>query len=153
MRSKNAIETFMSDHIACCTPDTSLEDAAKLMIECDCGSIPVTERGSNRLVGIITDRDIACRAVASGRDSSTMKVRDIMSSPVISAHPETSLDECCRLMEENQVRRVPVTDGDGHCVGIVAQADIALQASPKKAAEVLHDISLKSSSSSAMVGH
>lgn len=132
------VREIMTDKPACCSPDTPMRDAAQMMADSDCGEIPVLDR-NNRPVGVITDRDIACRGVAKGK-SADDPVSDLMSSPVVTVTPETSVDDCCRTMEENQVRRVPVVDESGSCCGIVAQADIALDADGKTG-EVVREIS------------
>ena len=133
------VREIMTDRPACCSPETSMRDAAKLMAECDCGEIPVVdERG--HLIGVVTDRDIACRGVSQGKDALT-PVREVMSSPAVTAKPDMSLDECCRLLEEKQIRRIPVIDGGGKVCGIVSQADIALNASEHETAELLRDVS------------
>lgn len=106
----------------CCSPDDSIQAVAQMMRDNDCGSVPVVD--SDRVVGIITDRDIAVRAVAKGIPASA-KVSDVM----------TAAPQCCgedddvltveRVMGERQVRRVPIVNADGGCVGIVSQADLA----------------------------
>jgi CBS domain-containing protein len=135
------VQDVMTEMVGCCTPDTSLQDAAKMMVDYDCGCIPVIEDPANRsLVGVVTDRDITLRTVAQGRDPLQMRVGEVMSSPVYSVSPETSLDECCRVMEDHQVRRVPVVNGGG-CCGIVAQADIATKGGQRRAAKVVQEVS------------
>lgn len=133
------VQEIMSSNPACCGPNTPLTDAAKLMADHDCGEIPVVD-DLGRPVGVVTDRDITCRAVAQGMAAST-PVREVMSNPVITATPEMSLDDCCKTLEENQIRRMPVVDGSGACCGMVSQADIALHAPEHETAEVVRDIS------------
>jgi CBS domain-containing protein len=146
------VQEIMTKDPACCVPESSIQEAAKLMAECDCGEIPVIENTqSGRVVGVVTDRDIACRAVAQARDPRTTKVREIMSAPVITVSPETELDECCRIMEQNQVRRVPVIDQAGRCCGIVSLADIAQAGDEHETAEVVRDVSRRTGRPS-MVG-
>jgi CBS domain-containing protein len=116
-----------------------MKDAAKLMAECDCGEIPVIDEWGHP-IGVVTDRDIACRGVSQGKDALT-PVREVMSSPAITANPDMSLDECCRVLEEKQIRRIPVVDGGGKICGIVSQADIALHATEHETAELLRDVS------------
>jgi len=136
------VRDVMTNSPACCMPDTKLQDVANLMVNCDCGAIPVVDdQKTMHVIGIITDRDIACRTVAQGKNPLGMTARDCMSSPVLTITPETSLEQCCQLMEQNQVRRLPVEDGEG-CCGMVAQADIARSASADTTAEVVKDISL-----------
>jgi CBS domain-containing protein len=136
------IEEIMTHNIACCTPDTSLGDVARMMTDCDCGVIPVVEGdGSRQLIGVVTDRDIVCRLVAEGRNPLQFHASDAMSIQVISASPETEIDEACRLMEEHKVRRLPVCDQDGRCLGIVSQADIARHLDEHHTGEVVRYIS------------
>ena len=134
------VKAIMTREPICCRPETSLQEAAKLMCDFNCGEIPVVD-DANRPVGVITDRDITCRATAEGKNALEMKAADCMTSPCITVTPETSLEECCKVLEEHQIRRVPVVDQDGKCCGIVAQADIVLNTSSGKAAEVLKEIS------------
>lgn len=144
------VKDLMTSDPACATPDTSIEDVAKLMVEYDCGEIPIIENeASRRPVGVITDRDITCRTVAKGLNPLEMQAGDCMTNSPVCVTPDTTLDECYQLMESNQIRRVPVVDGDGSCVGIVALADIALNASRADSAELLRDVSADSSSTSA----
>jgi len=137
------VRDIMTSDPECCTPDTPLQEAARLMVDCNCGAIPVvSDTVSHRLVGIITDRDITCRAVAKGLNPLQMKVADCMTTSVATVAPEASLEECCNIMEQHSVRRVPVVDASGRCVGIVAQADIAANAPEEETAEVVREISL-----------
>jgi len=111
---------------AVCTVDDSVRLAAQMMVECDCGAIPVVEdRQSMRLIGIITDRDIAVRAVAEGRDMLITTVRDCMSEEISYVHPDSLIHEVEQIMENRQVRRVPVVDETKRICGIVSLADIA----------------------------
>jgi CBS domain-containing protein len=117
---------LMSAQPACCTPDNTIREAARLMRECDCGCIPVVEdKQSMRLVGVITDRDIACRCTAEGKGPET-PVRQAMSGDPKSCSPDDEVATVERIMAEAQVRRVPVVDDRGSCVGMIAQADLAL---------------------------
>lgn len=134
------VRKIMTSDPACCSADTPVRRASQMMVDYDCGEIPVIG-ADGKLAGVITDRDIACRVVASGMDPQQTKVQEVMTSPVISVTPDTSIDECERLMEENQIRRVPVVNDDGTCCGIVAQADIALHVDEKETAAVVRDIS------------
>jgi CBS domain-containing protein len=127
---------------ACCTPETMLPTVAGLMVQNDCGEIPVVDDLENRkLVGAITDRDIVCRAIAAGRDPMNTNVAAVMSSPVVSIEEEADLDECCEKMEQYQIRRIPVVDAAGRVCGIIAQADIASLAGLREIAEVVKEIS------------
>ena len=136
------VKDIMTPDSGCCTPDSTARNVARLMIECDCGEIPMLEdRQSRKLAGVVTDRDMVCRLIATGIDPSTATARDCMSTIVASAKPDTDIDECCRLMEQYRVRRLPVVDGDGACCGIVSQADIARKCPEHETAEVVRDIS------------
>jgi CBS domain-containing protein len=142
------VKEIMSDHLVCCTPDTPLADVARLMVEHDCGQIPVVGRDDRKPVGVVTDRDIACRAVAQGRNPLNMTAKDCMSSPVVSVSVSADVDECCQTMARQQLRRLPVIDEDGTCCGIVAQADIARVASEKVAGHVVREVSRETSAPS-----
>lgn len=133
------VRDIMTENPACCSPETSIREAAKLMADNDCGQIPVLDQ-RGQPVGVITDRDIACRCVAEGRSAET-PAGEAMSSPVVTVTAEKSLDDCCRAMEQNQIRRVLVVDESGSCCGIVSQADIALHASRDQTAETVHEVS------------
>src|ERR671916_2108954 len=144
------VKDIMTPDPACCTPDSSLQQAAQLMVENDCGEIPVVESEESRLpVGVITDRDITCRAVARGLNPLEMRVADCMSTPCVTVMPDTPLEECIKVMEENKIRRVPVVDAGGACCGIVALADIAQYAAKRDTAEVVKELSEASGSASA----
>lgn len=135
-------EEIMTREPATCTPDTRIQDVAHLMLDHDCGEIPIIDdRETRRLVGVVTDRDIAVRAVAEGRSPTDTRASEIMSSSVVSGTPEASLDECLGLMEKHQIRRLPIVDGDGRCIGVVSQADIALRGKDRKTGELVQDVS------------
>lgn len=136
------VQDIMTHDPACCTPDTTLVEVAKMMKECDCGAIPVIEdQASRKPAGIITDRDIAIRAVAEGKDPSRTRAEECMSKSLVTVSPEDDLDECIRLMEKNKVRRILVVDSQGSVVGITVQAQIARSTDKSRSGEVLQDIS------------
>ena len=129
-------QDIMSRNPSCVTPDTPLAEAARLMKRENVGVIPVVEsEASRRLVGVVTDRDIAIRAVAEGRDGATTSVGHVMTSEVRAAKPDDSVADVMTLMGREQVRRVPIVDERGAIVGIIAQADIVLEAKDDKKAE------------------
>ena len=118
------------------TPDTQLPEVARLMQSEDVGIVPVVDgAGSRQLLGVVTDRDIALRVVGEGRDPNSVRVSDVMSTNVRTARENDSVDDVMSLMGEQQVRRIPIVDERGALVGIVAQADVVLQASSDKKAE------------------
>lgn len=132
------VRDLMTTDPVCCDPDTGLQDVARMMLDNDCGAIPVCEDG--KPVGIVSDRDIAVRAVAEGQNPIEMTAAQIMSSPVETVTADTSLDDLFDLMEDKQIRRVVVVDEEGAVCGIVAQADIAEYAGDE-VAEVVQEIS------------
>jgi CBS domain-containing protein len=123
------------------TVDTagSAVDAARLMRDEDVGLIPIVE--SDRLVGTITDRDIAVRLVAEGKSPEKTRVADIASRELVTIDPDQDVDEALRLMAKHQVRRLPVVEEDGKLVGIVAQADIAKHVPAVQTGDVVEKIS------------
>jgi CBS domain-containing protein len=136
------IKHVMTNDPACCSPDTSLQEVARLMVEHDCGEIPVVDNEqSRRPVGVITDRDIVCRAIAEGRNPLALTAGECMTTAVVTVTPDMSIEDCCDVMERNQIRRVPVIDAQGCCCGIVSQADIARRVSERAAGEVVVDVS------------
>jgi CBS domain-containing protein len=136
------VNQLMTPDPACCTPATTVQDAARMMMQYDCGEIPVVEtRDSRRLVGVVTDRDIVSRSVAAGDNPLDATVARCMSTPVITVRPETSLEECLAVMEQHRIRRVPVVDGDNICCGIVSQADVASRAPARQTAELVKEVS------------
>jgi CBS domain-containing protein len=118
-------QDLMTSNPACCTPSSTVREAAELMRDHDCGCIPVVEGESKQLVGVLTDRDVACRCVAEGKSPDTA-VRDIMTTNPQSCHPEDDVAAVEQIMIEAQIRRVPVVDAKQCCVGMIAQADLAL---------------------------
>lgn len=146
------VRDIMSKNVACCAPETSLREVARMMVENDCGEIPVVN-ASRVPIGVVTDRDITCRAVAEGKNPLLMDAGDCMTAPCVTVTPETSLDECCETLESNQIRRVPVVDETGACCGMVSQADIALHAPKTETAEVVKKVSEPSRPISQVYGH
>src|SRR4029079_9687579 len=124
-----------------CTIDAekSVAYAAKMMLDEDVGLAPIVE--GDRLIGMLTDRDIATRVAAEGRDPDHVKVRDVASTQLFSIDPTQDLDEALRMMAKHQVRRLPVVEADGRLVGVVAQADIAREASDMQTGQLVEEIS------------
>lgn len=110
-----------------------------MMVDNDCGEIPVVDE-SGQLVGVITDRGIACRCVARGKSSDT-RVEDVMSESPVTVTADASIEECCQKLEDSQVRRLPVVDDQGKCCGIVSQADIARHADEKDTWALVREVS------------
>lgn len=134
------VQEVMSKNVTCCGSDTSLQDVAAMMVDADCGEIPVAdERG--QLIGVLTDRDITVRTLARGRNPLEMIAADCMTTPAVTVTADMPVKDCCDVMERNQIRRVPVVDATGRCVGIVSLADIARHASGRATAEVVQEVS------------
>lgn len=132
------VNELMTRDLRTVDPETPVSEAARLMRDEDVGSLPVVE--GERLVGTITDRDIAIRVVAEGRTGVT-KVGEIASRELVTIDAQQDVDEAARLMSEHQVRRLPVCEEDGRLVGIVAQADVARHASEETTGETVGRIS------------
>lgn len=134
------VRSVMTPNPACCSADTPLRDVARMMVDNDCGQIPVVN-ASNAPIGVVTDRDIAVRIVAEGRDVTSACAADCMTTPVTTVSADSSMADCCDTMEREQVRRLPVVDADGSLCGIVSLADVALSSTAKKVAEVVKQVS------------
>jgi CBS domain-containing protein len=135
----NHISEVMTSNLCAIDTDKSVAYAAKMLRDEDVGLAPIVE--GDRLVGTLTDRDIAIRVVAEGRNPESTTVREVASTELVTVDPQQDLDEALRLMAEYQVRRLPVVEDDGRLVGIVAQADIARQRDDAKTGEVVEQIS------------
>jgi CBS domain-containing protein len=133
----------MTKDPACCVPGDSASRVAKLMKTQNVGSIPVCEnRNSRKLVGIITDRDLAMHVVAEGKDANNTHVEDMMTKHPVTCHAEDDLQNAMEAMQRHQIRRIPIVDHEGNLVGIIAQADIATRAEqPHETAETVEEIS------------
>jgi CBS domain-containing protein len=133
-----SVRDVMTPGVRTVSASQSLAEAAEVMKGEDVGSVPVVEEG--RLAGIVTDRDIVTRAVAEWRDPQTVKVEEVASHELVTVEPEQDLDEALALMARHQVRRLPVVE-EGRLVGMLAQADVALEAKEKKVGETVEEIS------------
>jgi CBS domain-containing protein len=138
------VDELMTKNPACVTPADTARDAARAMEENDCGALPVVEsENEKRLIGMITDRDIAIRGVAKGKGPDTL-VRDLMTDGPDAARIGDDMKTVKQIMTRNQVRRVPIIDADNRLVGIIAQADLARNdeaASDERVGEVVEKIS------------
>ena len=133
-----SVKDAMTSDVKTAAPSQSLTDVARLMKQEDVGSVPVVD--GERLIGMVTDRDIVVRGIADGSDPHAIKAGDIASRDVVTVKPGDDLDDAMRLMAQHQVRRLPVVD-DGHLVGVVAQADVAQEAKEKDVGHVVEEIS------------
>jgi CBS domain-containing protein len=135
------LNDVMTKNPKTCAPTDFVHQAAQLMKSEDVGPIPIV--GDNgKLEGIITDRDIVLKVVAEGRDPKTTKLADVMSTDLITCASDGDIEATLDLMEDNQIRRIPVVDASGRLVGIISQADIATRLDDsEKTAELVEDIS------------
>jgi CBS domain-containing protein len=131
---------IMTANPRCVTTQDSITRAAEIMRDTDVGIVPVVEDSSTmRLAGVVTDRDIAIRIVAEGRDHN-VNVREVMSSGLATVRPDDDLERVTELMKSEQVRRIPVVEGD-RLIGIIAQADVAREGRDRKTGDVVEHIS------------
>ena len=119
------VKDIMTSNVTYVSPDTTITQAAQLMQKHNIGSVPVCQGDS--VIGIVTDRDIVVRNIAHGKDPGSTPVRDVMTSSVQTVSPEDDLSDVAKIMADNQVRRVPVTDGN-KLVGMLALGDLATEA-------------------------
>jgi CBS domain-containing protein len=123
-------------------PGDTAQRAAKLMRDHNVGSLPVVlDRDSCNLFGMITDRDLCLSVIADGLDPKTTPIEKFVSTSPVTCRDGENLDQAERAMQQHQVRRIPVVDGRGRCIGIVAQADLALKDKPEKIAKTVSEIS------------
>ena len=133
------VHEVMTDRPRAVTPETTVSEAAQLMKSDDIGSLPILD--GEQLAGMVTDRDIVIRAVAEGKDPRGMPVREVASRELVKVHADEDLSSALQLMASHQVRRLPVVDDDGRLVGILAQADVAVEAKEKAVGEMVEEIS------------
>ncbi len=133
------VHEVMTDRPRAITPETTVSEAAQLMKSEDIGSLPILD--GEQLAGMVTDRDIVIRAIAEGKDPRAMPVREVASRELVKVHADEDLSSALQLMASQQVRRLPVVDDDGRLVGILAQADVAVEAKEKAVGEMVEEIS------------
>ena len=134
-----SIRNVMTSDLCTINAGNSVAYAAKMMRDEDVGVAPIVE--SDKLIGMLTDRDIAIRVVAEAKDPELVTVREVASKQVVTIDPQQDLDEALRIMAKHQVRRLPVVEEDGRLVGVVAQADIAREGDDKKTGKLVEEIS------------
>lgn len=133
-----SVKDAMTSDVKTAAQSQSITEAAQLMKEEGVGAIPIVD--GDRLVGMLTDRDIVIRAIADGSDPQATQVGDIASRDPVTVRPDDDLDDAIRLMAQHQVRRLPVVE-DGHLVGVVATADVAQEAKEKDLGHLVEEIS------------
>ena len=134
------VHEIMTAHARCVGPENTLVEAAGLMRELDVGALPVCD--DDRVAGIVTDRDLVLRATADGRDPNSTAVRDVMSPGILYVFADQQVEEAVRVMEEKQIRRLPVMNREKRLVGIVSLGDIATSSNPAFSGMALRDVSL-----------
>lgn len=136
------VKDAMTRNPVCAVPTTELNKVAKMMIDFDCGEIPVVQNFESMIpIGVITDRDIVVRTVGKGIDPMTVTAMEVMTTPVVTVSPETELNRAEAVMEDKQVRRIVVVDHVGRCCGILATADIARFGTREELGEVMKEVS------------
>jgi CBS domain-containing protein len=131
---------IMTSNPACCGPNSTLYEVAKLMVRNDCGEIPVVDN-NNCVIGVVTDRDIVCRMVAEGMNPIGHTAEVCMSRPAVTIREDASLNDVIKTMERHQIRRIPVVRDGGMCAGIISQADLARIGSEHQVAELVCEVS------------
>lgn len=134
------VSEIMTREPSTLTPASTIGEAATIMRQDDCGSVPIVDAG--RLVGIITDRDIVVRVLAGGKDPKTTRISDAMTADPVTVAPDTSVDEAQKVMADRQVRRLPVVEG-GRLVGLVVIGQVARRDSAKDVGQTLKEVSEK----------
>jgi CBS domain-containing protein len=133
------VADVMTREVELVPPDATVQEAATAMAEYDVGAVLIGT--DDTLTGILTDRDIILRAVVDGRNTSELRVRDIMSSTLFTCRDDDTLEDAFRIMSERQVRRLPVLDADGHLAGIVTLSDLGrLERDPRRVSETLREL-------------
>lgn len=132
------VREAMHEGVTWVDPSTSIGSLARMMRDEDIGSIPIGE--NDRLVGMVTDRDIVCKALANGKDISSLTARDVMSSPIVYCRADEDVGDAARIMEEHAIRRLPVINENKRMVGMLSMGDIADAASRDLTAEVMRAV-------------
>ena len=144
------IKEVMSENPVCCLATDSAQSVARTMCDRNIGSIPVvSDHQSKQLLGMITDRDLCCSVVGAGLDPKTTPIQKFITAKPITCRDGENVDHCERAMQEHQVRRIPVVDGQDHVIGIVSQADLALKGKPEHLSKTVAEISKPTRASAA----
>jgi len=136
------IRELMTPDPVCCTPEDSAQKVAKILRDQDIGSVPVVmDQSSRKLLGMITDRDLCCSIVAEGLDPANTKIDRRFSLNPVTCREGENINNCEQLMQEHQIRRIPIVDGEERSIGIVTQADLALKENAEKVSKTVAEIS------------
>jgi len=136
------IREIMSREPACCVLSDTAQTVAKILCDRNIGSMPVVaDQQSRKLVGMITDRDLCCSVIAQGMDPKTTQIKKLITLAPLTCRDGENIETCERLMQEHQVRRVPIVDAEDRVIGIVSQADLALKDKPERVSKTVAEIS------------
>jgi len=135
------VRDAMTPDPAACEPTTTLRLVATLMLDHDCAAVPIVSSGE--VVGIVTDRDIVCRAVARGWNAAELPASAVMSAPLVAIHPDETFDDAAQVMKENHVHHLPVIDDDGRLLGILAQSDLGRRMSNRELGQLARKTSIR----------
>ncbi len=136
------VREVMTANPVCCVSADTAQKASQILRDQHIGSVPViVDEQSRQLIGMITDRDICCSIVAGGLDPKSTSIEKYISTDLVTCRGDDNLDKCERAMQEHQIRRIPVVDDRGRCIGIVSQADLALKDTPEKVSKTVAEIS------------
>jgi CBS domain-containing protein len=134
------LKDIMTEDVEVISPDASIYEAARMMRLLDIGALPVCS--GDRLVGMLTDRDLTIRSIAEGRDPKTTSVKETMTPQIVWCFDDQNVEEAENLMQEQQVRRLPVLDREKHLVGIVSLGDLATRAHDAGVVSTLEEVSM-----------
>lgn len=135
MKMRATVLEVMTRDPVFAAPDATVQDVARMMVDANCGEVPICDDG--QVVGVITDRDLSCRVVAAGADPRRTLARDVMTRLPVTIQERASLTDAFILMRTEKLRRLPVVDRAGRLVGILSQVDIATKTSPKRAGQLM----------------
>lgn len=135
------VRQAMTPDPATCEPSTPLRLVALLMLDHDCAAVPIVDSGE--VVGMVTDRDIVCRAVAHGWNAAEVPAAAVMSAPLVAVHPNETFDDAVQVMKENRVHHLPVIDEKGRLLGIVAQSDLGRRMTNRELGQLARETSIR----------
>ena len=136
------VREIMTREPACCVLTDNAQTVARILCDRDVGSMPVVaNQESKKLIGMITDRDLCCSIIAEGMDPKTTSIEKLIALPPLACRDGENVETCERLMQEHQVRRIPIVDAEDRVIGIVSQADLALKGRPERLPKVIMEIS------------
>lgn len=137
-----SLEEVMTRDVACATAEMKLPEIAKMMVDCDCGEIPVVSSLQDKtVIGVVTDRDIVCRTLGKGINPMDLNVKECMTTDVVTADFDMTVEDCIAIMREHLIRRLPVVDDNNKLCGMISQADLVKYVNEDEAFELIQDVS------------